>query len=45
MVDHDPEDRQADGRWEGTVIQKKAPVREIRWKGLSACTQTAPTSE
>ena len=34
MVDHDPEDRQADGRWEGTIIQKKVPVREIKWKGL-----------
>ena len=34
-VTHDPADRQADGRWEGTIIQKKAPVREIRWKGLT----------
>ena len=33
-VTHDPADRQADGRWEGTIIQKKAPVREIRWVGL-----------
>ena len=33
-IAHDPADRQADGRWEGTVIQKKVPVREIRWKGF-----------
>ena len=33
-VTHDSIDRQADGRWEGTIIQKKAPVREIRWTGL-----------
>ena len=33
-VRHDPVDRQADGRWKGTIIQKKAPVREIRWAGL-----------
>ena len=33
-VVHDPADRQAAGRWEGTIIQKKAPVREIRWAGL-----------
>ena len=33
-VDHDPADRQADGIWKGTIIQKKAPVREIRWAGL-----------
>ena len=33
-VVHDPADRQADGRWEGTIIQKKAPVSEIRWAGL-----------
>ena len=32
---HDPADRQADGRWEGTIIQKKVPVREIKWKGLT----------
>ena len=32
-VDHD-DDRQADGRWEGTIIQMKVPVREIKWKGL-----------
>ena len=31
-VTHDPEDRQADGRWEESIIQKKAPVWEIRWK-------------
>ena len=31
MVDHDLDDRQADGIWEGTIVQKKAPVREIRW--------------
>ena len=24
MVTHDPADRQADGRWEGTITQKKA---------------------
>ena len=34
-MDHDPDDRQADGRWEGTVIQMRMPVREIRWKGLT----------
>ena len=34
-VDHDPEDRQADGRWEGTIVQMKVFVREIRWKGLT----------
>ena len=34
MVDHDPADRQADGRWEGTIAQKRVPVREIRWEGL-----------
>ena len=34
MVDHDPEDRQADGRWEGAIVQEKRPVREIRWAGL-----------
>ena len=34
LVTHDPADRQADRRWEGTIIQKKAPVRDIRWKGL-----------
>ena len=33
-VTHDPEDRQADGRWKGTIIQKKVPVREIKWEGL-----------
>ena len=33
-VTHDPADRQADGRWEGTIIQNKVPVREIRWAGL-----------
>ena len=33
-VTHDPADRQADGRWKGTIVQKKAPVREIRWAGL-----------
>ena len=31
--EHDDDDKQADGRWEGT--QKKAPVREIRWKGFT----------
>ena len=30
VVDHDPEDRQADGRWEGTITQKKALVKDIR---------------
>ena len=29
-VTYDPENRQADGRWKGTIIQEKAPVREIR---------------
>ena len=33
-VEHDPADRQPDGRWEGTIIQKKAPVSKIRWAGL-----------
>ena len=33
-VEHDPADRQADGRWPGILVQKKVPVREIRWKGL-----------
>ena len=31
---HNPEDKQADGRWKGTIIQKKVPVREIRWVGF-----------
>ena len=31
---HDSEDRQADERWEGTITQKKAPVREIKLAGL-----------
>ena len=35
IVVHDPADRHADGRWEGTIVQKKVPVREIRWKGLN----------
>ena len=34
MVDHDSEDRQADGRWKGTIVQMKAPVSKIRWVGL-----------
>ena len=33
-VTHNPADRLPDGRWEGTIVQKKAPVREIRWAGL-----------
>ena len=33
-VIHDPADRQADGRWEGTIVQMKVPAREIRWPGL-----------
>ena len=33
-VTHDPADRQTDGRCEGPIIQIKAPLREIRWKGL-----------
>ena len=32
---HVPENIQADGRWKGTIAQKKVPVREIRWKGLT----------
>ena len=32
---HNPADRQADGRWEGTIIQMKVPVREIKWEGLT----------
>ena len=35
MVDHYDDDRQADGRWEGTIIQMRVPVREIKWKGLT----------
>ena len=31
-VVHDPADRQADRRWEGTIVQEKTPVREIRWQ-------------
>ena len=34
-VTHAPADRQADGRWKGTIVQEKRPVREIRWKGLT----------
>ena len=34
-VTHDPEDRQAEEIWEGTIIQEKRPVNEIRWKGLT----------
>ena len=35
-VEHDPADRQADGRWEGTVIQMRdTRQREIRWAGLT----------
>ena len=33
-VERDPDDRQADGRWEGTIVQMRVPVREIKWKGL-----------
>ena len=33
-VTHDLADREADGDWWGTIVQKKAPVSEIRWKGL-----------
>ena len=32
---HDPADRQVDGRWEGTIVQMKVPVSEIRWAGLT----------
>ena len=32
---HDPADRQADGRWEGTIAHARKPMREIRWKGLT----------
>ena len=35
MVDHDEDDRQAVGRWEGTIVQMKVPVIEIRWNGLT----------
>ena len=28
---HDPVDRQTDGRWEGTIVQKKKPMREIKY--------------
>ena len=31
---HDPEDRLPDGRWKGTIVQEKRPVRDIKWKGL-----------
>ena len=35
VVEHDPADRQADGRWMGTLAQEKVPVRYgIRWKRL-----------
>ena len=34
-MEHVPENRQADGRWKGTIVQKKVPVREIRWAGLT----------
>ena len=34
-VVHVPENRQADGRWEESIIQKRVPVREIKWKGLT----------
>ena len=33
-VTHDPEDKQADGRWEGTIVQEKKPISKIRWVGL-----------
>ena len=33
-VIHDPADRLPDGRWEGTIVQMRVPVREIRWAGL-----------
>ena len=31
---HDPADRQAEGRWRGTIVYVRKPVRDIRWKGL-----------
>ena len=33
-VTHDSVDRLPDGRWKGTIIQRKTPVRKIRWVGL-----------
>ena len=34
-VEHDPADRQPDGRWEGTIVQMRVPVRLIRWEGFT----------
>ena len=34
IVVHDPADIQADGRWEGTIVQMRLPVRDRRWAGL-----------
>ena len=34
-VVHVPENKRAEGRWRGTIIQMNLPVREIRWKGLT----------
>ena len=34
-IEHDPADRQADGRWKGTIVQMKVPVKEIKWEGLT----------
>ena len=35
MVDHDDDDREADGRWKGTIVHVRKPMREIKWKGLT----------
>ena len=29
-----PENRQLDGRWKGTIVFAKKPMKDIRWKGL-----------
>ena len=33
-IAHPPENRQPDGRWKGSIVFVKKPVRDIRWKGL-----------
>ena len=33
-VVHDVTDRLLDGRWKGTIVQEKRPVKKIRWKRL-----------
>ena len=34
-VVHVPENRQPDGRWKGTLVYVRKPMREIIWKGLT----------